>query len=253
MDKKPTGAPRLDSWKEIAAYLRRGARTVQRWEREEELPVHRLQHGKLGSVYAYPAELDAWFASRGAALEAEPAPAAPDTPSVAVLPFTDLSPQADQAYFCDGIAEEIIHALSGVAGLRTASRTSSFRFRGPGVDSRAAARELGVRSLLDGSVRKSGDRLRVAVQLIDAETGFPLWAERYDRTLNDVFAVQDEIAESVVRALQVTLTPREERALQTPADHQRGGVRVLPARAQLLLRVQPSRHGIRDPNVRPRD
>jgi hypothetical protein len=132
MDKKPTGAQRLDSWKEIAAYLRRGARTVQRWEREEGLPVHRLQHGKLGSVYAYPAELDAWFASRGGALvDDDPTPATDDMPSIAVLPFADLSPQADQVYFCDGIAEEIIHALSRVEGLRTVSRTSSFRFRGP--------------------------------------------------------------------------------------------------------------------------
>src|SRR3954471_15557227 len=214
MEQKPTGAQRLDSWKEIAAYLRRGSRTVQRWEREEGLPVHRLQHGKLGSVYAYPAELDAWFASRGPTLETAPEPS--PTPSVAVLPFTDLSAERDQAYFCDGIAEEIIHALSGVEGLRTASRTASFRFRGPGVDSRAVAKELGVGSLLDGSVRKSRDRLRISVQLIDAQTGFPLWAERYDRTLNDVFAVQDEIAESVVRALEVTLTPGEARALQTP-------------------------------------
>ena len=219
MDKKPTGAPRLDSWKEIAAYLRRGARTVQRWEREEGLPVHRLQHGKLGSVYAYPAELDAWFASRGARPRRRPIrrPLPRDTPSVAVLPFADLSPQADQAYFCDGIAEEIIHALSRVEGLRTASRTVVVSFpRRRASTAAQSAQELGVRSLLDGSVRKSGDRLRIAVQLIDAETGFPLWAERYDRTLNDVFAVQDEIAESVVRALQVTLTPREERALQTP-------------------------------------
>ena len=208
---------RLDSWKEIAQYLRRGARTVQRWEREEGLPVHRHQHGKLGSVYAYPGELDAWFTSRGSQLEPEPRSVPSGMPSVAVLPFTDLSAEADQAYFCDGIAEEIIHALSRIDGLRTASRTSSFRFRAPGVDSREAARGLGVVSLLEGSVRKSGDRLRVAVQLIDGETGFPLWAERYERTMSDIFAVQDEIAESVVRALKVTLTPREERALQTPA------------------------------------
>src|SRR3954470_13862731 len=109
MDNKKDTA-RLDSWKEIAAYLRRGSRTVQRWEREEGLPVHRLQHGKLGSVYAYPAELDAWFSSRGASLETDPppAPASPGAPSIAVLPFADLSPQTDQAYFCDGIAEEII-------------------------------------------------------------------------------------------------------------------------------------------------
>src|SRR4051794_8670342 len=167
-------ATRLDSWKEIAQYLRRGSRTVQRWERDEGLPVHRHQHGKLGSVYAYPAELDAWFTSRGAALAPDPAPVASAAPSIAVLPFADLSPQTDQAYLCDGIAEEIIHALSRIDGLRTASRTSSFRFRTPGVDSREAGRQLGVRSLLEGSVRKAGERLRVAVQLVDAETGFPL-------------------------------------------------------------------------------
>ena len=152
-------------------------------------------------------------------LDPEPVPvasAAPVTPSIAVLPFTDLSPHTDQAYFCDGVAEEIIHALSRIDGLRTVSRTASFRFRTPGVDSREVGRQLGVRSLLEGSVRKAGDRLRIAVQLVDAETGFPLWAERYERTLSDIFAVQDEIAESVVRALRVTLTAGEERALQTP-------------------------------------
>src|SRR5580693_4494568 len=99
---------RLDSWKEIAGYLRRGARTVQRWEREAGLPVHRLQHDKLGSVYAYKAELDAWFERRGPELAAaESAPVVDAIPSVAVLPFTDMSQEGDQGYFCDGLAEEI--------------------------------------------------------------------------------------------------------------------------------------------------
>jgi len=92
---------RFDSWKEIAAYLKRGARTVQRWEREEGLPVHRLVHGKLGSVYAYRAELDRWWAQRSASL-APQEPAA--GPSVAVLPFADMSRERDQAYFCEGMA-----------------------------------------------------------------------------------------------------------------------------------------------------
>src|SRR5690349_23858248 len=94
---------RLDSWKEIAGYLRRGARTVQRWEREEALPVHRLQHEKLGSIYAYKQELDAWFARRGTELDAVAAPTAPAPHSVAVLPFADMSQNGDQAYFCDGV------------------------------------------------------------------------------------------------------------------------------------------------------
>ena len=211
-----SSAERLDSWKEIAAYLRRGIRTVQRWEREEGLPVHRLQHEKLGSVYAYRQDLDAWFEKRGSGLSAPAAAAEQTTPSVAVLRFTDLSQQADQAYFCDGIAEEIISALSHIAGLRTASRTSSFRFRAPGKEIREIGRQLGVQSLLEGSVRKSGQHLRVAVRLADAESGFQIWAERYDRTFSDALEVQDEIAASVARALEVKLTANEAGFLQTP-------------------------------------
>jgi hypothetical protein len=115
---------RLDSWKEIAAYLRRGARTVQRWEREEGLPVHRLQHDTLGSVHAYRSELDRWWAARTAE-ETKAAP--PAEASVAVLPFADMSRERDQAYFCEGIAEEITSALGRVEGLRVASRTSAFQ------------------------------------------------------------------------------------------------------------------------------
>ena len=111
---------RLDSWKQIATYLRRGARTLQRWERDEGLPVHRLQHGTLGSVYAYTAELDRWWAER--TLERSPELAA--EPSVAVLPFADMSRARDQAYFCEGIAEEITNALGRVEGLRIAVQLS---------------------------------------------------------------------------------------------------------------------------------
>jgi adenylate cyclase len=207
---------RLDSWKEIAAYLKRGARTVQRWEREEGLPVHRLAHEKQGSVYAYSAELDAWWSSRAAELP-DLQPAAKASPSVAVLPFADMSQNGDQAYFCDGIAEEIISALSRLAGLRVASRTSSFRVRPPAGDSREIARQLGVQTLLEGSVRKSGGQLRITVQLIDAASGFPLWSERYDCELIDIFRTQDEIARHVVQALEVTLSPAETSALRKPA------------------------------------
>ncbi|HEV2446729.1 MAG TPA: tetratricopeptide repeat protein [Candidatus Sulfopaludibacter sp.] len=219
--RQPDGAEarspdRLDSWKEIAAHLRRGARTVQRWEREEGLPIHRLQHEKLGSVYAYRHELDAWFTRRGAELEASAAAAERPAPSVAVLPFTDMSQEANQAYFCDGIAEEIINTLSRIAGLKTASRTASFRFRAPGKDTREIGRQLGVQSLLEGSVRKSGDRLRVAVRLADAESGFQIWAERYDRTFSDALELQDEIAAHVARALGATLTANEEGVLRQP-------------------------------------
>lgn len=204
---------RLESWKAIAGYLRRGTRTVQRWEREEALPVHRLQHEKLGSVYAYPGELDAWFDQR-ADQPAKPA-RTPPVPSLAVLPFTDMSQEGNQGYFCDGIAEEIIHALSRIDGIRTASRTSSFRFRGAGLDGLGAARELGVSTLLEGSVRKSGERLRITVELVDAGSGFQLWAQKFDRTLRDIFEIQDEIAEQVIHALKVSLTPTEAASLSS--------------------------------------
>jgi TolB-like protein/Tfp pilus assembly protein PilF len=216
MDPSARKATRLDSWKEIAAYLKRGTRTVQRWEREEGLPVHRLPHEKLGSVYAYPAELDAWWSSRAAELQ-EQTPPAGTAPSIAVLPFTDMSQAGDQAYFCDGIAEEIISALSRIAGLRVAGRTASFRVRPPAGDSREIGRQLGVQTLLEGSVRKSGDQLRIAVQLIDAVNGFHLWSERYDRQLIDIFPIQDEIARNVVQALEVTLSAAESSALRKPA------------------------------------
>ena len=202
---------RLDSWKEIAGYLRRGLRTVQRWEREEGLPVHRLAHEKQGSVYAYRHELDGWFGRRGAVT-----PTAP-LPSLAVLPFTDLSPEGDQGYLCDGIAEEIINALNRVGGLRTASRTSSFQYRSPAGDSREIGRKLRVTSLLEGSVRQSGERLRVTVRLIEAANGFPMWADRFDGSLGEIFAIQDQIGQGVVRALQVALKPAEARALRKPA------------------------------------
>jgi adenylate cyclase len=205
---------RFDSWKEIAGYLKRGARTVQRWEQEEGLPVHRLVHGKLGSVYAYRAELDRWWAHRSATLA--PADAAPE-PSVAVLPFADMSRERDQAYFCEGIAEEIRNALSRVEGLRVASRTSpSSSQSSAGLDVREVARRLRVRTLLEGSVRKEGDRVRIAVQLSDVHSGFQLWTAQYDHQTRDIFAVQDEIARAVVAALRLALTPPQAARMWQP-------------------------------------
>jgi len=141
-------------------------------------------------------------------------------PSVAVLPFTDMSPERDQGYFCEGIAEEIIGALSRIRGLRVASRTSSFQACVESVDSRTIGGRLKVGALLEGSVRKSSNHLRISAQLIDAEDGYHLWSESYDRDLSDVFAIQEEIASNIVRALRVTLEPGERGALQkTPTSH----------------------------------
>jgi eukaryotic-like serine/threonine-protein kinase len=131
--------------------------------------------------------------------------AAPPEASIAVLPFRNLSPDREAQYFSDGMTEEIISALSGMPALRVAARTSSFAFRGKDTDIRQIGRELGVRCVLEGSVRQAGQQLRVTAQLIDVNSGYHLWSERYDRRMEDVFAVQDEIARAIAEKLQVRL------------------------------------------------
>jgi TolB-like protein/Tfp pilus assembly protein PilF len=133
-----------------------------------------------------------------------------------VLPFADMSREKDQAYFCEGMAEEIIDALSRIQGLRVSSRNASFHSRTPGAGTREIGRRLRVGTLLEGSVRKSGDQLRIAVQLTDAKSGFQLWSGRYSRGISDIFALQQEIAESVVSALEVSLSRNERTALAKP-------------------------------------
>jgi serine/threonine protein kinase len=131
---------------------------------------------------------------------------APPEKSVAVLPFIDLSENKDQEYFSDGLSEELINHLSHSAGLKVIARTSSFQFKGRNEDARAIAGKLGVAHLLEGSVRKGGQAIRVTTQLIQASDGTQVWSRTYDRNLSDLFAVQDEIAESVARALNATLS-----------------------------------------------
>ena len=152
----------------------------------------------------------------GASLQPQTQPQG-TSPSIAVLPFLDMSPGRDQDYFCEGLAEELIHALTRIPGLRVVSRTASFRFKGSAVEVPVIAQQLHVSTILEGSVRKSGERLRVSVQLIRASEGFHLWSERYDRDLSDVFAIQDEITEQVVKALRLVLTDQDKEALaRTP-------------------------------------
>lgn len=137
--------------------------------------------------------------------------------SVAVLPFADLSAERDQEYFGDGVAEEILNALTKIADLHVPARTSCFAFRGTSLDVREIGRRLGVEALLEGSIRKAGDRLRITVQLIDAGNGYYLWSERFDREMEDIFAIQEEIARRVISASGLLLTPREERRLVPPS------------------------------------
>ena len=128
-------------------------------------------------------------------------------PSIAVLPFVNLSPDKEQEYFSDGIAEEILNALAQVEGLKVAGRTSSFYFKGKNEDLASMAAKLHVATLLEGSVRKSGDRVRITAQLINAADGYHLWSKQYDRDLGDIFKVQGELATAVVEALRVKLLP----------------------------------------------
>jgi eukaryotic-like serine/threonine-protein kinase len=129
-------------------------------------------------------------------------------PSIAVLPFANMSRDPDDEYFSDGLAEEILNILTHVPGLKVAARTSSFAFRGKEQDIRRIAEALGVKTILEGSVRRAGNRIRVTAQLINAADGYHIWSERYDREMTDVFAVQDEIAAAIVAALQVKLSPQ---------------------------------------------
>jgi len=233
---------RLDSWKEIAAYLGREVRTVQGWEKNEGLPIHRHQHARQGSVYAFKSELDAWRKTRVESPEIVPpassrpwlfaaialatvlvtvvawglfywksgqarASTSEGLSSVAVLPFLDLSPQKDQEYFSDGLSEEIIDALSRVPNLRVAARTSAFAFRGKAIDIRQIGQQLNVGAVLEGSVRKSGDALRITAQLNRVSDGYHLWSRTYDRRPADIFALQRELSQAIADQLRAGAVP----------------------------------------------
>ncbi|MER8530823.1 adenylate/guanylate cyclase domain-containing protein, partial [Mesorhizobium sp. M1272] len=160
-----------------------------------------------------PVHIWTWSPNRAdgavkAAVEAQPR--LPAKPSIAVLPFDNMSGDSEQGYFADGITEDIITDLSKVSGLFVIARNSSFAYKGKAPDIRKVTRELGVRYVLEGSVRRAADRIRINAQMIDGTTGGHLWAERYDRGLDDIFAVQDEVTRTIVNALRVKLTAGEE-------------------------------------------
>ena len=139
-------------------------------------------------------------------LEAEPEQASvAREKSIAVLPFVNMSADPDQEYFADGISEELLNTLVRMGGLQVAGRTSSFSFKGSDADLKTIGATLGVGAILEGSVRKAGNRVRITAQLVDAERGFHLWSETYDRKLDDIFAIQDEIARSIADALRLEL------------------------------------------------
>ena len=177
-----------------------------------------LERAVLTALAKVPADRFATAAQFAGALaaRAEPTAEGADGESIAVLPFANLSGDAEFEYFSEGIAEEIINALIQLPGLRVAARTSSFAFRGPTIDLAEVGAKLKVATVLEGSVRKAGNRLRINVQLVKVGDGYHLWSERYDREMTDVFAMQDEIAKAIANRLQVTLGG-EETPLVTPA------------------------------------
>jgi serine/threonine-protein kinase len=201
---------RLESWKEIAAYLDREVRTVQRWATTRGLPVHRLPGGgRRPRVFSLKSEVDRWL--RAGAPEARG-----DVPSVAVLPFQNLGGRTEGQYFGDGLADDVINALVRIPGLRVTARTSSFAFTARGQDVREVGRRLGAIWLIEGSVRRDRNRVRVTAQLVSARDGYHAWSERFDRRLTDIFAIQDEIAHAIAQALKVQLTAHAPAARPTP-------------------------------------
>src|SRR6202043_4086797 len=135
-------------------------------------------------------------------------------PVICVLPFANMSDDSQQEYFSDGISEDIITDLSKVSALSVVARNTAFRFKGQSVDVRQVARQLKVSHVLEGSVRKAGGRVRITAQLVDGATGGHIWAERYDRDLDDIFALQDEISQAIVAALRLKLLPEEKKAIE---------------------------------------
>lgn len=152
--------------------------------------------------------------------ELRPAVALPDKPSLAVLPFANMSADPDQEYFADGIVEDILTAVSRVRWLFVIARNSSFTYKGRVVDVRQVGRELGVRYVLEGSVRKAGNRVRITGQLVEAETGHHIWADRFDGPLDDIFELQDEVTAAVVAAIEPNLRSVEMRRAQAKPTHQ---------------------------------
>jgi len=193
----------LGRWEEA----RQAAETLRRL-----FPAIALSVGQHLTAWFYDKELDARenaLLLKALSLRDSPAGPAPISQSVAVLPFANMSGTPDDEYFSDGITEEIINALSQLPGLRVAARTSAFSFKGKNEDLRTVGEKLGVTSVLEGSVRRAGNRLRITAQLINVADGYHSWSERYDREMTDIFAVQDEIAGAIASKLKLTLAAGE--------------------------------------------
>src|SRR5712664_1484636 len=249
---EPLASERLDSWKEIAAYLRRDERTVRRWE-QEGLPVRRHLHKRKATVYGYKSEIDVWWNDGHARLELiEPAtagrrwrvvwwttaglmllgvglglnvvgvrdrllgrPIAGEITSIAVLPLKNLSGDAAQDYFADGMTEALITELGKISTLQVISHQSVLGYRQTAKPLPQIARDLNVKALLEGTVLRSGAKVRITVNVVQAVPERHLWAESYEFDQQDVLAVQSEVARGVARQILVKLMPQEQERLAT--------------------------------------
>jgi adenylate cyclase len=207
----------------IVSYIELGRDGEARAEAEELLriaPTSSLEGTRKRRPYKDPAHLERYLSAlRKAGIPEKPPLPLPDKPSIAVLPFVNMSDDPKQEYFSDGITESIITALSNDPDLFVIARNSTFSYKGKSVKTQKVSKELGVRYVLEGSVQKSSDRVRITAQLVDAMTGHHLWAEQYDRDLKDLFALQDEIVLKILTALQVKLTAGEQARVRGEATN----------------------------------
>jgi TolB-like protein/Tfp pilus assembly protein PilF len=242
-----TGNPadRLDSWKEIASYLRRDVRTVQRWEKKEGLPVYRHLHDKLGSIYAYRNELTEWFNTR----QQSGAPAATGNSQegsaekikLAVLPFGNLSGAKEDDYFSDGLTEEMITQITRLqaADLAVIARTTAEHYDSSSKSLEQMKKDLGVGYVLEGKVRRGGNRVRITAQLNQLKDQTQLWAETYERDLSDVLSVQSDIAQAIAREINRALNLSGSARL---ADTQKAQRQVQPAAYDAYLKARFNLH-----------
>lgn len=216
---EPSSGDRLNSWKEIAAHLKCSERTVRRWE-EEGLPVHRHSHKSKAAIYAYKAEIDAWWRNGNERLEqqghVQHLPSGTRIEAIAVLPLQSLSQDPEQEYFADGMTDELITHLSRVGTLRVISRTSAMQYKGVHRPVRDIAQRLGVDAVIEGTVLRSDNRVRITAQLIDARTDRHLWAERFESDLRDILALQNEVARKITEGIRIKLTPEQQVRFESP-------------------------------------
>jgi TolB-like protein/Tfp pilus assembly protein PilF len=234
-------ADRLDSWKEIASYLRRDVRTVQRWEKKEGLPVHRHLHDKLGSVYAYHNELTEWFTTRQQSGATATQEGHAEKIKLAILPFGNLSGDREDIYFSDGLTEEMITQITRLqaSDLAVIARTTAEHFDSSSKSLDQMKKELGVGYVLEGKVRRGGNRVRITAQLIQLKDQTQVWAETYERDLSDVLSVQADIAQAIARQINLALNLSESASLSGPQKVQG---RVEPAAYDAYLKGRYNLH-----------